>query len=87
VRARELPCEGSKPQISLYVADTGCGISPDHLPRIFEPFFTSKIGVGTGLGLWVSKQLVERNEGSIRVRSRVGQGTVFHLKFPQETSD
>jgi PAS domain S-box-containing protein len=87
VRAREVRREGSKPGISLYVADTGCGISREHLQKIFEPFFTSKIGVGTGLGLWVSKQLVERNGGSIRVRSRVGQGTVFHLKFPQETSD
>ncbi|KAA6463227.1 HAMP domain-containing histidine kinase [Acidobacteria bacterium AB60] len=68
--------------IQLTVADTGCGIPREDRARIFEPFFTSKRGVGTGLGLWVSKQLVERNCGTIRVRSRVGTGTAFSLRFP-----
>jgi len=71
--------------VVLAVADTGSGISPENLKNIFEPFFTSKVGVGTGLGLWVSKELVERNTGNIHVRSRPGQGTVFRLSFPEKS--
>lgn len=86
VRARRFSTPGSGSRVKISIADSGSGIPREHLKNIFEPFFTSKVGVGTGLGLWVSKQLIERNSGSIRVRSRVGQGTVFRLSFPQDSA-
>ncbi len=67
--------------VRVTVADTGAGIAPEHKKRIFEPFFTTKESVGTGLGLWVTRQLIKRNGGGIRVRSKVGGGTVFSLFF------
>jgi signal transduction histidine kinase len=54
------------------------------MKRIFEPFFTTKQAIGTGLGLWVTKELVQKHEGRIRVRSRVGRGTVFSIWLPAE---
>ena len=59
------------PGIRISIADSGSGISPKYLKEIFEPFFTTKKDTGTGLGLWVSRQLVEKNGGTLRVRSRV----------------
>ena len=69
----------------LTVADTGCGITPEVLEHIFEPFFTTKGIAGTGLGLWVSKEVVTRHSGGLTVRSRTGpsrSGTVFRLFLP-----
>jgi signal transduction histidine kinase len=68
--------------VRLTIADNGSGISPAHLKRIFDPFFTTKESVGTGLGLWVSREIVRKYGGAIRVRSRPGKGTVFCLFFP-----
>jgi signal transduction histidine kinase len=53
----------------LRVEDNGCGIPPEALPRIFEPFFTTKEDVGTGIGLWVTRELIENNRGKISVES------------------
>lgn len=67
------------------VADTGAGIPAGNLNRIFEPFFTTKGEHGTGLGLWVTRGIVQKHEGHIRVRSstRPGRsGTVFSVFFP-----
>jgi signal transduction histidine kinase len=64
------------------IADTGSGISRERLARIFEPFFTTKEMYGTGLGLWVTRQIVEKHGGTIRVRSKSGRGTVFSMVFP-----
>jgi signal transduction histidine kinase len=75
----------SGPRIHLTIADNGCGVRLEHLKRIFEPFFTTKESVGTGLGLWVTQELVRKHNGVIKVRSRVGKGTVFRLTFPQKT--
>jgi PAS domain S-box-containing protein len=69
--------------ITLTVADTGQGIPTQNLARLFEPFFTTKKDIGTGLGLWVTRQLVEKNGGTIRVRSREGSGTVFRVTLPE----
>jgi signal transduction histidine kinase len=69
--------------VSLTVADTGQGIPQQNLQRLFEPFFTTKKDIGTGLGLWVTRQLVEKNGGSIRVRSKEGEGTVFRVTLPE----
>jgi signal transduction histidine kinase len=66
------------------VRDTGAGIAADNLDRVFDAFFTTKEGVGTGIGLWVTKELVEKNGGRISVRSGGGAGfqTVFRVEFP-----
>ncbi len=73
--------------VRITVADNGKGISSTSLPHIFEPFFTTKDAVGTGLGLWVSKQIVDKHKGCIRVRSWVDaqrHGTVFSIVLPME---
>jgi signal transduction histidine kinase len=66
----------------LTLADTGPGIAPTILESIFEPFFTTKGSVGNGLGLWITKEIIDRHHGEIRVRSVLGCGTVFSLFLP-----
>lgn len=67
----------------IRVADTGCGIAPDRLSKIFEPFYTTKkLGEGTGLGLAMAYGIVKQSGGYIFVDSVEGEGTVFHLWFP-----
>lgn len=69
--------------ISIEVEDTGVGIPPDVLARIFDPFFTTKDrGRGTGLGLAAVDASVRGHDGSVTVRSEVGVGTTFELRFP-----
>lgn len=69
--------------IKISIADTGAGIAPGVLERIFEPYFTTKpSGKGTGMGLAVVHGIVENHEGFIEVDSVAGQGTVFHVYFP-----
>jgi signal transduction histidine kinase len=70
----------------LTVADTGTGIRADRLRRIFEPFYTTKGLGGTGLGLWISHDIIKRHHGELRVRSSVApscRGTVFTLFLPR----
>jgi signal transduction histidine kinase len=65
------------------IADTGCGIRPEHLPHIFEPFFTTKpVGQGTGLGLSVSYGIVRDHGGTIEVESTLGKGSLFRISLP-----
>lgn len=71
----------------ISVSDTGSGISRAALRRIFEPFFTTKETTGTGLGLWVSKNIIERHGGKIRIKScrqSPRAGTVFSVFLPKE---
>ena len=71
-------------RVRITVADTGPGIPPEHLPHIFEPFFTTKKDIGTGLGLWVTRSIIDKHNASIQVRSRFSgarTGTVFVLTF------
>jgi PAS domain S-box-containing protein len=63
------------------VADTGSGIKPEHLARVFEPLFTTK-DIGIGLGLAICKDFVEANKGTITVVSKVGEGTTFTVTLP-----
>ena len=69
--------------IIVRIADNGSGIPPDKIEQIFHPFYTTKApGKGTGLGLFIVKQVVERNKGTISVESQIGVGTTFTLRFP-----
>jgi signal transduction histidine kinase/CheY-like chemotaxis protein len=78
-------------RVVVEVADDGCGIPPEHLPRIFQPFFTTKPpGVGTGLGLSVVRGIVSAMRGEIEVESTVGRGSTFRVVLPvagQEPAD
>ena len=75
-------------QVEALVSDSGSGIAPEHLKRIYDPFFTTKTTVkpgdrrGTGLGLSVSYGIIQEHAGKIRVESAIGAGTTFHLEFP-----
>jgi len=74
----------------ISIADSGCGIAPEKLAAIFEPFYTTKGSTGTGLGLWVTKQLVEKQGGVIRVRSSTSGtniGTTFRMFLPAVSSE
>jgi len=76
-------------RVRITVADCGSGLTAATAKRIFEPFFTTKGSVGTGLGLWVCKQLVEKNTGSIRVRSLTHgarKGTTFSVLLPTDAA-
>jgi signal transduction histidine kinase len=66
----------------ITVADAGAGISTVNRSRIFEPFFTTKKSVGTGLGLWVSSEIIQKHKGKILLRSVEGKGTVFSVFLP-----
>jgi PAS domain S-box-containing protein len=74
----------SKPAVRITIADTGTGISPEHRARIFEPFFTTKQTLGTGLGLWVTREIVYRHGGLIQVHSQEGKGTTFSVVLPRD---
>ncbi len=85
----------SQAGVRIFVSDTGSGMPDEVRRRIFEPFFTTKETTGTGLGLWVSAEIVEKHAGTVQVRSRMADptrpghysGTVFMLFFPERTVD
>jgi len=80
VRATE---EEDPHRVVISVGDTGPGISPENLPKIFEPFLTTKKeGYGVGLGLSTVFGIVEDHGGRVAVDSRIGEGTTFRLIFP-----
>lgn len=66
----------------ITVSDTGCGIAPEHLQRIWEPFFTTKGSEGTGLGLGICRRIIEGHDGDIICQSTLGQGTTFTIHLP-----
>ena len=74
--------------VEAVVSDSGSGIAPEHLKRIYDPFFTTKNAPkpgdkrGTGLGLSVSYGIIQEHAGKIHVESAIGAGTTFHLEFP-----
>jgi len=70
-------------QVVVEISDTGCGIPPENLARIFETFFTTKeVGKGTGLGLSISSEIVKKHQGRLEVESTVGVGTTFRIWLP-----
>jgi PAS domain S-box-containing protein len=72
--------------VSVTVADSGQGMSAATLDRLFHPFVTTKGEAGTGLGLWVSKGILDKHQSKIMVRSKIGCGTVFRLFLPLDTT-
>ena len=82
LRTWETSVEGND-LIAIEVKDTGRGISPEIQPRIFEPFLTSKeVGQGTGLGLSLVYEIIQKHDGKICVESEVGKGTTFFITLP-----
>ena len=71
-------------RFSVWVRDNGCGIEPRALERIFDPFYSTKGNKGTGLGLAVTKKIVEEHRGTLRVTSTPGEGTEFTIELPLE---
>lgn len=83
LRLETRPDEGPEDDrsICLHVIDTGTGVDPDLLPRLFEPGFSQRQG-GTGLGLWIVGQIIEKHAARVQIRSEVGKGTEFQVDFP-----
>lgn len=80
--------EEVRKRIVIDISDTGVGIEPKNLSRIFDPFYTTKeTGKGTGLGLSVTYGIIERHGGTISVESTVGEGTTFRIEFPVDTEN
>lgn len=76
-----------KPGITLVIADTGSGMAPMAKARAFEPFFTTKEATNSGLGLWITREIVEKHHGRLRFRSRQSEphrGTIFTLFLPAD---
>jgi len=70
-------------RVKMEIQDTGCGISPEHMRKLFTPFFTTKREVkGVGLGLAVSYGIIQRHGGRIEVKSKEGEGSTFTVYFP-----
>jgi two-component system NtrC family sensor kinase len=91
-----MPCGGTlsletlrtHDEIEIKVRDDGAGIAPDVLPQIFEPFMTTKeSGRGVGLGLAISRGIMERHDGRIEVQSELGRGTTFTVTLPLQAPD
>jgi len=69
--------------VKIEVKDSGCGIAPENIGRIFDPFFTTNLtGEGTGLGLWLTYEIVRNYNGEISVESETGKGSRFMIRFP-----
>jgi signal transduction histidine kinase len=75
-----------KQRVAIAVKDTGTGIAPENMQKLFEPLFSTKI-TGIGLGLAVSKKLAEANGGRIEVESEAGKGSTFTLYLPVKQSN
>lgn len=92
--ARQAVTRGDEIRVAAYdapaatvieVVDLGCGIPADHLPHVFEPFFTTRnVGSGRGLGLTVAWGVVKRHGGEVTIHSEVGAGTTVTMTFPHE---
>ncbi|MGI4831125.1 MAG: sensor histidine kinase [Janthinobacterium lividum] len=75
---------GSRPPgVGICVADTGSGMAPEVLRRIFEPFYTTKGNSGTGLGLWLSMEILKKHGFRIKVKSKPASGSNFSLYLPE----
>jgi signal transduction histidine kinase/HAMP domain-containing protein len=94
-RSQGWSCNEKTRGVRITVADTGCGMTPQVRSRIFEAFFTTKDATGTGLGLWVSQEIIQKHNGRVHARSRATElaargglpsGTVFQIFLPDNES-
>jgi signal transduction histidine kinase len=80
VRARAGGDDGG---VEIAVSDDGCGIAPEHLPSVLDPFFTTKKrGQGTGLGLTIAADIVKNHGGTLEIESELGGGTTVRVRLP-----
>ena len=94
VEARNVPVSRDEPvatlepgrYVRLTIRDNGTGIAPEHLGRIFDPYFTTK-DAGSGLGLATAYSIVKKHDGAMQVDSTVGMGTAFHIYLPAATAE
>jgi signal transduction histidine kinase len=83
IRSRHLPTRDDlHGWVRILIADTGTGIPREMVSTIFEPFVTTKGEKGTGLGLWIVKGIIQNHAGRLRVKSKLGKGTVFKIDLP-----
>jgi signal transduction histidine kinase len=83
LRSASATMDDGRPGVRIEFMDTGVGIPPEHLPRIFEPFYTTKDdGRGTGLGLAICRRAVEEHHGTIEVLSEAGRQTTVRILLP-----
>lgn len=83
-------CKRHEGCVTVYISDTGCGIQGEIMDKIFEPFFTTKNKEGEkglGMGLAISKRIIEDHRGEIRIGSNVGEGTTFQVCLPSRRGD
>jgi signal transduction histidine kinase len=82
VEITTLPSEDGE-SVEVRIRDTGCGIAPEVIDRIWDPFFTTKeVGKGVGLGLALTYNIVKRHGGKITVESQVAKGSLFTVRLP-----
>jgi signal transduction histidine kinase len=83
IRTRFVPTPEPEGSAVVEISDTGCGIPPQFMNKIFDPGFTTKgVGVGTGLGLAICYRIVANHQGKIEVDSAVGKGSTFRIILP-----
>ena len=82
----QLRCTCGTGAAEILVSDNGVGISPAHLSRIFEPYFTTKGAAGTGLGLFITQQVIAERGGTITATSQPGAGATFTVRLPLQTA-
>jgi len=80
------PPNRGNPAFVVSIKDSGDGIAPEHLEKLFIPFFTTK-REGTGLGLAICRRMVEAHGGEIAVQSKLGEGSTFTMRFPLKVPD
>ncbi len=83
IRSEDWVEEGQNRGAVIHIEDQGCGIKPENLKRIFDPFYTTK-REGTGLGLSVSQSLLSQSGGEIKVQSELGVGSTFSIFLPSK---
>ena len=85
IRSRRFlqPIGELRPGVHLFIADTGSGMNAAVLNRLFEPFFSTKGSAGTGLGLWLSQEILSKHGFRLTVKSKPQRGTIFHVYMPE----
>ncbi|MCK4541575.1 MAG: PAS domain S-box protein [Spirochaetales bacterium] len=86
IQQEEFPSLFSEQYVKIDIKDHGIGISPEHLQKVFDPYFTTKETVGSGLGLAAAHSIIRKHGGYIKVGSEVGEGTIFSIYLPACTT-